>query len=525
MGGTQEVGAPSLSVIVPAFDEATHVRASLGRILKAVSSLDRAFEILLVDDGSRDATASEAQAVALEDARVRVVAHASNRGKGAALATGCAHARGDTLVFLDADLEITPEEIGPLLLRMESAGASVAVGSKYAPGARERRPLHRVLLSRLYYAVTSVLFRLPIRDTQTGLKILRRDVARAVVPAIVGRRWAWDVELLLLAHAIGARIVSGPVSVDFRERGVRIGWRGFLASGFDTVATFVRHRGLAAYGAAVSQAKGRRAPVRRAPAVLLSGDDLGLCASVDRGLLGAAAAKRLDAVSFLAEGPTAREAAAAARALAVTPDLGVHVVVGESCLATFLAKGALGLVPAADLREAVRRQVSHARSLGLTPTHLDAHRHAFLARPVYRAFAAEARQLGLCGIRFPAPAGALRCGVGLAGLAKGLVLFAAGLALRGIPHGFGLAAPVGVVDARVAAGWARAGRLPRSLRGSTFEVVSHPEEGESDVPAAERGIDRRADAGILGSLSGSLEALGCRRTTFAALAVPTSRRA
>ena len=245
---------PALSVIVPALDEGPHVRAHLARIVASVERLGRPFEVLLVDDGSADDTGAEARAAAATDPRVRVVTHPTNRGKGAALATGCAEARGDVLVFLDADLEISPDEIGPLLARLEASGAAVAVGSKYAPGARERRPWHRAWLSRAYLLVTSVLFRLPIRDTQTGLKALRRDVARALVPALRTRRWAWDVELLVLAHRAGARIVAAPVTVDFRRPGVRIGLRGFVDSGLDTVAVFLRDRGLGAYGRAVARA-------------------------------------------------------------------------------------------------------------------------------------------------------------------------------------------------------------------------------------------------------------------------------
>src|SRR5205085_7302861 len=98
--------APALSILVPAFDEAAHVREHLGRITAVMAASGRSFEVVLVDDGSRDATVAEAQAAAAADARIRVVRHERNEGKGAALATGCREARGDVLVFLDADPEI-----------------------------------------------------------------------------------------------------------------------------------------------------------------------------------------------------------------------------------------------------------------------------------------------------------------------------------------------------------------------------------------------------------------------------------
>lgn len=501
--------APTVSVLVPALNEGPVVRAHLGRIVAALEALRRPFEVVLVDDGSTDATAAEAEAAAREDPRVRVVRHPRNRGKGAALATGCAAARGATLVFLDADLDIAPEEVGPLLARLEATGADVAVGSKWAPGARERRPLHRTLLSRLYLAVTSVLFRLPIRDTQTGLKALRRPVAAAVVPRLVTRRFAWDVELLVLAHRAGARIVAAPVTVDFRRPGVRIGALGFLRSGLDTLAVFLRLRGLAAYG----PRPGARRPRGPRTTVVLSGDDLGLAPSVDRGLLDAARAGRLTAVSYLATGPTARTAgpaaAAARRDAAGGFDVGLHVdpvaATGAGSALRFGLRALLGLVPAAAVRAAVADAAARARAAGLAPTHLDAHRHAFLWPAVMRGFAQAARAEGLAVLRRPVPLGAWRVGPGPAGRLKALVLAVAGLGTRGVARAAGLVSPDGLLDvAEAARRLARGRRLPRGV----VEVVAHPAAGPDDVPPAERGPDRAADAAALAGLRAACEAHG-----------------
>src|SRR5205814_7935713 len=139
-------------------------------------------------------------------------------------------------------------------------------------------------------------------------------------------------------------------------------------------------------------------------------------------------------------------AAAWLRSAAPDADVGVHVDLAGGRPARFLARSLLGLVPARDVRAAVRRQVTAARTLGLSPTHVDAHRHAFLATGVYRAVASEARALGIRGIRFPAPLGTLRAGAGPAGIAKALVLTAAGIALRGAPRAAGMASPDGIAD-------------------------------------------------------------------------------
>jgi hypothetical protein len=515
------VTRPEVSVVVPARDEGAHVREHLGRIVEEMERLGRPFEVLVVDDGSRDATRAEAEAAARDDPRVRVLVHPENRGKGAALATGCAAAAGDVLVFLDADLEVAPDQIGPVLALVEPGGADVAVASKYHPASTRRRPWRRRALSRIYQAVTAVLFRLPIRDTQTGLKALRAGTARAVVPAIRGRRYAWDIELLLLAHRLGARLASGPVSVDFLDRGVRIPWRGFLAAGADTVAAFVRDRWFSGYAAAL---RPHRPPRRlRRTRAILSADDLGLAPSVDRACLLALGEGRATSVSFLAAGPAARAAATPLSALGARADAGVHLVLPRGSVARFLLRSLLGLERRSDVRRSVREQVLSARGMGVEPTHLDAHRHAFFPPTAYRAVLAEARALGVGSVRLPRPLVVPRCGAGLAGLLKGAVLAAASPFLRPLPRRFGLAAPDGIVDADLAERWVDAGRLPSSLRGKTFEVVAHPgEEGAADVPIPDQGLDRPGDARRLARLRTGLESLGVSVVGFRALERPRS---
>jgi hypothetical protein len=308
--------------------------------------------------------------------------------------------------------------------------------------------------------------------------------------------------------------------VDFDGVGARIGWRGFLASGLDTARTFLRDRGLAAYGPALARARGVRRPGRPAPVAVVTGDDLGMSAGVDRGVVEAAAARRLTSASLLAHGPTAADAVACLRRTVPDLDPGVHLDLAPDGVLPFLVGSLLGVPSTRDLRAAVRSQVRRARALGLRPTHLDAHRHAFLWPSVYRACAAEARAQGLVGIRQPTPVGALRCGAGPLGLAKGVFLAATGIGRRGIPHAYGLAAPAGIVDAAVVARWARRGRWPRALLSRPFEIVAHPATGPADVPASERGPDRDADAATLAGLPADLARMGVRAIGFPALRTP-----
>jgi predicted glycoside hydrolase/deacetylase ChbG (UPF0249 family) len=478
------VSAAGLSVIVPAFDEAAAIAANLRRLLATLDVTGRPFEVIVVDDGSSDGTGDAARAVAAGDVRVRVLTNARNEGKGRALAAGVAAAREPILVLLDADLEIPPEDVLPLVERLETSGADVAVGSKYHAQATLHWPLYRRALSRAYHAVTAVLFRLPLRDTQTGLKAIRREVAVSLVPQLRSRRFAWDLELLLLAHRSGHAFVTGPVHVRPAARASRVGWGGALQAGLDTLRIFWRDRALGYY-------RPRRAGSRRATRVVVSGDDLGLSASVDEGLLACLEAGGLTAVSVLADGPTRETALAALRRRAEHADTGLHLdLLDGGSLLGF----ALRAAPASRIAGRVASQVAVLRRAGLEPSHLDAHRHAYCLPWVRRRVCRGAARAGIPAVRSLRPLGPV-FGAGTTEGAKRLVLLAAATASAGVGRARGLVVPDGFVDSAEAVRWVRAGAIPAYARGRTVEVIAHPALGPDDLPAHEvGGIDRGAEA-------------------------------
>ena len=504
----------SLSVILPAYDEAPHIAAHVERLAACLEATGRSFEVLVVDDGSRDGTGEVARAVAARDARVRVLSHDRNLGKGRALATGCAAATGDVLVLLDADLEIPPEDVLPLVGLMEEAGADVAVGSKYHPQATLAWPLHRRALSRLYHLVTALLFRLPLRDTQTGLKAIRRAAAADLVPRLRSRRFAWDLELLLLAHRQGYRFVTGPVHVTPAQRASRVGWRGAMEAGVDTLRIFLRDRGLAAYAPP--------RPRRPAPTCfVVSGDDLGLTASVDEGLLRGLERGALTSVSVLATSPRVYAAAQGLATRAPAADAGLHLdLLGGRSLARFvgasLRRDLLGRASAADLTT----QVSVLREAAVPISHVDAHRHAWCLPWTRRGVLRGVRAAGLDAVRALRPLGPC-FGYGVVEAAKRLVLRAMSIPDAGLARAHGLVAPEGWVDARTAAAWVAAGSLPAWTRGRAIEVIAHPAVGADDLPKGERGtLDRVAEARAVlePPLAEALRALGAEVVDFRTLA-------
>jgi glycosyltransferase involved in cell wall biosynthesis len=223
-------------VILPARNEAHHIHANLVHICDALRETDA--EVIVVDDGSQDATSSEATRAAHAGLPVRVVRLEANQGKGAALFRGFAEAKGSVVAFLDADLEIAPENVLLLLRVMDATQAAVVVGTKTG----DAFPLARRLLSRFFRAAVSSLFGLAVSDTQTGIKLFRREVLEHVAPRMTISRFAFDIELLVAATRFGYEIAECPVTTEFRREGRlgRIGLRHQAQTLLDCVHIYYR---------------------------------------------------------------------------------------------------------------------------------------------------------------------------------------------------------------------------------------------------------------------------------------------
>jgi glycosyltransferase involved in cell wall biosynthesis len=199
------------SVIIPCWNEETALPNAVEETSRAFSALGEPFEILVVDDGSTDRTAETAYRLASQDPHVRVIALPTNRGKGAAVREGVRASEGDWILFLDADLATPPqtmERVKPCLDRCD-----LVQGSRRITGARieASQPVHRVWLGRVFNVCVRALFRLPYRDTQCGFKAFHRRL-RPILLGMETDGWAFDVELLLAARKVGARIEEVPVT-------------------------------------------------------------------------------------------------------------------------------------------------------------------------------------------------------------------------------------------------------------------------------------------------------------------------
>lgn len=203
---------PYLSVIVPAYNEALRLEASLQRVVAYLDSQPFSSEILVVDDGSTDETATVARNYAGEHATVRILRYGVNRGKGHAVRVGMTEANGQLLLLCDADLSTPIEELEKLAAFVEQ-GYDVVIGSRALPDSdlRVHQPWLRERLGRTFNVLVRILGVRGFADTQCGFKLFTRRAARDVFPKLFTDRWVFDVEALLVAQMMGYKILEVPV--------------------------------------------------------------------------------------------------------------------------------------------------------------------------------------------------------------------------------------------------------------------------------------------------------------------------
>jgi glycosyltransferase involved in cell wall biosynthesis len=220
----------TLSVIIPAYNE----RATIEELLRRVREVPIEKEILVVDDASTDGTPERVEALAGPD--LRLLRHARNRGKGAAIRTALPHTRGAIVLIQDADLEYDPGEYARLVAPIERGEADVVYGSRFLERGRRTTGLGHYAVNRFLTALSNLMTGLRLTDMETCYKVFRGDLVRGL--PLVSERFEIEPELTWRAARAGARFREVPIR--YAERGYRagkkIGWR----DGVRAVATIVR---------------------------------------------------------------------------------------------------------------------------------------------------------------------------------------------------------------------------------------------------------------------------------------------
>ncbi|MDO8619184.1 MAG: glycosyltransferase [Candidatus Daviesbacteria bacterium] len=236
-----QVNHKLLSVIVPAFKQEKVIKRDLENIDDVLHEglQDLNYEIICVVDGKADNTYEEALKV--KSSNVRVVGYDNNRGKGYAVRFGMVRSKGDLVSFLDAGMDISPKGITMLMAHMNWYNADIIVGSKRHPVSMVNYPPLRHLLSIGYHLGVKLLFGLPLTDTQSGIKIFKRDVLEKVLPRLLVKRYAMDIEMLAVAKYLGfERIYEAPIEVTFDRNTSQISWTTVFKMAWDTMAVFYR---------------------------------------------------------------------------------------------------------------------------------------------------------------------------------------------------------------------------------------------------------------------------------------------
>lgn len=209
-----------LSIIIPAYNKDSEVFKAVSGIVHELKKLQYPWEIIVVDDASKDKTLREAirsKQFNGSTQNIRVFSYNLNQGKGFALYYGFKQTTGDTIVFMDSDLDLPASNLPTIIKKFTNSSAHIVIGSKRHPQSKVHYPMLRKIQSKTYQTLVKILFNLNVSDTQVGLKVFKREVLAECFPRIVVKAYAFDLELLVVAKILGFnKIIESPITLNYR---------------------------------------------------------------------------------------------------------------------------------------------------------------------------------------------------------------------------------------------------------------------------------------------------------------------
>jgi glycosyltransferase involved in cell wall biosynthesis len=240
---------PLLTVVVPVYNGGDEVVDNVNAIHRSITEglAGEDVELIVVSDGSIDGSA-ERLLESRGDRGIRVIHYDRNLGKGYAVKAGALASHGEWVGLVDADLDLDPAAVPRYVVEARRDGLDFAIGSKRHPDSSVDYPASRRVASLCYQALNRLLFRLDVRDTQVGLKVFNRRIVDDVLPLLLVKRFAFDLELLAVAKALGyGRVRELPVRLEYRFSGSELRSRAVVRALWDTAAIFYRLRILRTY--------------------------------------------------------------------------------------------------------------------------------------------------------------------------------------------------------------------------------------------------------------------------------------
>jgi len=247
-----------LSIIIPCFKQEKTIVQDLKRIKNILKTIDLDWEIIVVVDGREDNSFQKAKKIASK--KLKVFQLSKNQGKGHAIRWGMKKSKGSLIAFLDAGMEIDPAGLEMLLLHLKWYDADIIVGSKRHLASQVNYPLERKILSLGYYWLVRFLFGFRIRDTQAGIKIFKRKVLKKILPLLLVKKYAFDVEILAVAYHFGfKKIYEAPIKLEYQFESLTKSstLKTIFKMLWDTLAVFYRLRILHYYQSLLHKQKAR----------------------------------------------------------------------------------------------------------------------------------------------------------------------------------------------------------------------------------------------------------------------------
>lgn len=231
-----------VSVIIPAYRQEKTIRKDIQRVQKVLRHLHTDFEIIIVVDGMVDKTFEEAKKVSTKG--IKSVGYKTNKGKGYAVRYGMARSKGNIIGFIDSGMDLNPKGLSILIDQLEREKLDIVIGSKRHEKSNVVYPMPRKIVSVLSQIFIRILFGLNVKDTQVGMKFFRREVLEDVLPRLLVKRFAFDIEILVVAFYLGyKKIAEAPVEIEFNFDGSIVSQNllnSVLRTFWDSLAIFYR---------------------------------------------------------------------------------------------------------------------------------------------------------------------------------------------------------------------------------------------------------------------------------------------
>ena len=204
-----------LSFVIPAYNEEDSIETALGTLDEVVKNKKLQYEIVVVDDGSKDKTLSKTITYARKNGHVKVISYTKNVGKGYAIKAGFMQATGEAVVFVDSDMDIDLETISSYVQALQRG--DIVIASKWHPDSVVDMPLIRRILSHSFNVLVRLLTGAKLKDTQVGLKAMKKSAFADIFPRLCVKRFAFDVELLAVASLYGLKIIEMPTQLRIKS--------------------------------------------------------------------------------------------------------------------------------------------------------------------------------------------------------------------------------------------------------------------------------------------------------------------